>query len=407
MNIFLALQSCLFLFLVLLLHTSSLYSQKTYFANKGVLDLSKWQPRKQVTLDLQGDWEFFWQHYCHPHKALGSQKASSICSKEMRNGFRPTTYWNDFVYQGKEVGSYGYATFRLQIHLPKVTAPLGIKFLTTNSAFCAYANKHLLYCSGKPGTSKASTRAHNQIAFVEIPTEIQEKNNFFLTIHMANFHHSRGGFNEKFIIGDLAYLQKAEKRNLVTSTFIIGGLFFMSLYHFGLFFSLKNVTALYLALYCIQAIIFQLCTNDTYLTQLFASYSYNFAVTIEYFVQYTGVTTFVLFIYSLFKEESSYYVFCFTIYSTLALGLFVLCTPPKVFTRTLNFGNFVTIVAIMHSIYAIFKALFKKKKEAQITIIGFIIFFLCVINDISFSYQINTFGYLMPYGTFFFLFFQS
>lgn len=317
-----------------------------------------------------------------------------------------SVYWNDFRVEGKALGSFGYATYQMKIILPETERKLGIKFMATNSAFCAYADANLLYCSGKPGMDKKSTIPYYTIGIVPIPEIIQRKKNFTLTIHIANYHHSRGGFNEKFL-GDLQVLQKEYNRNLLQTVFLAGSLFFMAIYHFGLFYFLRNNSALYFAIYCIISIVFLSYQNNLFLYNLFSPRAFKFILSLEYFTQNIGASVFLLFINSIYDKYFSRRLYLITLYSTLFLGAFVLFTPSEIFTRTLIIGNILILLIILQSLTAIALALRDKRKDAKITILGFIILFGFVLNDVLYSMHIISSFYLLYYGTFIFLFFQS
>ena len=234
---------------------------------KGTLELSNWNLISKKSFKLSGEWDFYWKTYCLSENHINHKDKFTPCIKKKKTGYMDSVFWNDFLIDGKELGGFGYATYQTKIILPDFKN-LGIKFLTTNSAFCAYSDEHLLFCSGKPGIDKNSTIPSYRTEVIAFPMELYKKKSITLTIHIANFHHSRGGFNEKFILGDLKTLQKELDINLLQIIFLTGCLFFMGMYHFAIFYLLRSYSALYFAIYCIQSIVYLFCLNDLFLYKL-------------------------------------------------------------------------------------------------------------------------------------------
>ncbi|HNI90927.1 MAG TPA: adenylate/guanylate cyclase domain-containing protein, partial [Leptospiraceae bacterium] len=79
-------------------------------AKKGILDLREWDFNKYGPIELDGEWEFYWE------KLYSLEEIHSIIfNKEY---IHLPHSWNNKIINGETIGSDGYATFRLKILLP-------------------------------------------------------------------------------------------------------------------------------------------------------------------------------------------------------------------------------------------------------------------------------------------------
>ena len=106
-------------------------------AVNGVLDL-----RQQTFPDkipLNGQWLFYWHRFVSPKDTV---KGNGII---VNFPFK----WNGYVLNGKELPSFGYATFRLTVLLPKTHYTLRLSMPDTYCAYRLYINGDLATYNGQ------------------------------------------------------------------------------------------------------------------------------------------------------------------------------------------------------------------------------------------------------------------
>ncbi|MCB1156960.1 MAG: sensor histidine kinase [Leptospiraceae bacterium] len=399
------------IFLLFILFSFRVKSAPIEEAN-GVFDLRKVDFSQNYQITLDSKWEFHWKTFCLPDNVSTDSSGNTNfikCNKNKDFAYISSQFWNGSIIDGVEIEGLGYASYQLKLILPQNKKNLAIKFPPINSSFCAYLDKEQIHCSGKPGTRSETTRPgnRNHLAIIPLPASFYKKKDTFLTIHIANFQNSRGGFNQELILGDYEILKNEYHEYMVATSFIIGCLLFITLYHIAMLFLLKKISILYLIIFCFQTIAYVLCRNETFWHKIFPSTEYELVIRVEYFSQYTVIGVFFLFFHSLFEKEFSKYIYYSVLYSAFFLGLLVLFTPSYIFTNTLNIFFIIVYVAIIQSLIVVLKAIKNKKQDSKTTLLGFIIFFAFILNDILLTYKIIKSVFLVHYGALILLFFQS
>jgi hypothetical protein len=80
-------------------------------AKKGIIDLRHISDSEQFIINLNGEWEFYWNKMLHPHDFAGND------IKPDYYGLVPS-YWTDYPQDKIKTTKFGYATYRLRVLLP-------------------------------------------------------------------------------------------------------------------------------------------------------------------------------------------------------------------------------------------------------------------------------------------------
>lgn len=78
-------------------------------ARQGVMDLTQWNFGTDGIVQLDGEWEFYWQKLLEPADFEGKAPPG------MTGFFNIPGYWNGHEVNGKSLKGDGYATFRLKV----------------------------------------------------------------------------------------------------------------------------------------------------------------------------------------------------------------------------------------------------------------------------------------------------
>ena len=76
----------------------------------GVLDLSNWDFHKAGTIELTGEWKFYWNELVTYEDLLNN-------SKEITGIIKVPGIWNGYKVDNEELKGQGYATYGLRINL--------------------------------------------------------------------------------------------------------------------------------------------------------------------------------------------------------------------------------------------------------------------------------------------------
>jgi hypothetical protein len=87
--------------------------------------------------------------------------------------------------------------------------------------------------------------------------------------------------------------------------------------------------------------------------------------------------------------------------------LFILFTPPRIFSYTLDPYLFIILLGMFYILYGLLKALSQKREGASIVLFGYAFLMLTGINDIIAKYTAVNIGIFFHLGLFVFTFSQS
>lgn len=86
-------------------------------AIEGVLDLQDWDFEKDGSINLIGEWSFFWEQLLTPGQIAKQNQAQFV--------YVPNS-WTEHANDGNQLPSDGYATYALTIYLPENDLAYGL-----------------------------------------------------------------------------------------------------------------------------------------------------------------------------------------------------------------------------------------------------------------------------------------
>ncbi|NOZ46311.1 MAG: SpoIIE family protein phosphatase [Chlorobi bacterium] len=371
---------------------NQVYSQE---AKKGFLDLSKWNFKQNGYTNLDGEWEFYWMQIID---------SSNINKSEITGYFEIPGLWNNKIIDSVKVNGNGYATFRLKVKLNNLK-PVAFKIGRVETAYKLIINNKLVKEIGKVGKSSDKMQA---AWLPSIINYLPDTTLLEIIMQVSNFKHRKGGISSSILIGKPNQIFKEEERMIGFDLFLLGVLLIMALYHFALYVLRRSeVSTFYFGMVCLLTSMHLISNGQFLLAKMYPDISWELLVKINFIGNYLRVPMFALFLGSLFKKEISKkfnYVF------TGLIGLLVLSvvfTPARIYSHTLNAFAILSLIAIVYLITGLFKATFRNQREALFSIAGTFILLLTAINDILYDNLIIKTMYLVPFGIFIFIFFQS
>jgi serine phosphatase RsbU (regulator of sigma subunit) len=349
-----------------------------YSVIKGKIDFDKIDINKNP-IKLNGEWEFYWNKLLLFNQFENSNKIY----------WEAESPWNSYLHNGKEVGSFGYATYKIELHnLPKDKLNILIK-----SPLCAiklFIDDKLVEEIGKVDNCFNSYKP----AWIEkIVTVPRNKKNLTLIAQISNFHHRKGGFEKPLLIGLEKHIYDIKNKSIlyksfVTSAFIFAGLFFFILF----IFRNKDRSLIYFSLSCLFSSPRAFFSDDYLISSFFPNINWNFLIHIEYISLIVPGIFILLFIREMFNGFNYEKIIYLLIFLSILEVIITLIFPPNIFTWVVLIHEVLTIISIIIISLIIYKA-FKINSEGSVfAIISILSLILsAILTIIDYLYAFNSF----------------
>ncbi len=394
---------CILVFIFSLSLLSPFHSKaaelKAPTAERGVLDLSHWDFKRNGPVSLNGDWEFYWKRDSRPGHY---SKEDWTYSKT----YIPVPgIWNNLPVDSVPISGSGFATYRLKIILPKEFPPLAFRFIDIATTFSAFVNGREIVTIGVPGNSpeKSSPQFHPKIVDFGVSSgEID------LTIFVSNYHHYKGGIWEAIEMGDSEGLKDRRENKLIFTWFLAGAILIIAFYHLGLTLNRpQDHSSLFFGFFCLIVFARILTTGERPIIQLFPNFNWELMTKISYLSFYAGIPLFTWYVKSLFPGELNKKALQVIALIGIIFSLGVVFTPALIYTKTLYIYQIFSLTVFSYGFYVLFRAVRNKREGSLAFLVGYCIIIVTAINDILYSHLILPTAYLFPFGLFIFTFSQA
>lgn len=318
---------------------------------------------------------------------------------------------------GDEIGSVGYATYRLMVLYDADMRP-GLRVPTMHTAYRLFVNGRELSSNGKAGRSAETSVAGYEPRVVEIPealevvgTEGSSPDSFRvleLVLHISNFQHRKGGTWSNIQIASADMLRAQREEDLLFDFFLFGSLLIMGVYHVGLFFMRPGVrSSLYFGLFCLLVSLRILTTGEHYLLHMIPSIPWEWYIRLQYWAVFLALPAFGAFAYHAFPRETPRLFLIFTTIASVGVSLLTLFAPVRIFSWTMAPYQVFIAVAGVVMLGILLLSLWRGRDGALLYMIGWICLFATVLNDILNTAEWIQTGYSVPYGFFLFIAMQA
>jgi len=375
----------------------------------GILNLSTWDFESSGSVEVSGKWEFYFGKLLSP--------------KDFSEGFseKPSFISVPSNWSSQGFPNYGFATYRVKIILPEDTEISQNKSLqlvdpskdkrSLSLSISSSGSSYLLYLNGeavsKNGVVGKSLEESSPFIRNKIITFYSSTNTLEIIFEFSNFQHIQSGIWGTVKLGKSSEIESIAKQKFVLDIIISSGLLLFSLYHLGLFITRrKDPSPLYFGIFCLFMAVRTVSINERMILDVFSELPFWVVHKVEYLTIYVGVPFFLKFIKTLFPDEvNKKAVILYNILFT-PLIFIVLFLPMHFYTRTINVFQFITLTAMLYSIYTIVLSVKHKRIGARLILIGFLLFSITVVNDILKANGFIHTPFIMSYGFFIFILFQ-
>ena len=203
----------------------------------GVMDLRN-QNLDSISALCNGEWEFYWKKLRNEIKPDDPRGIISVPGK-----------WNNFIFNGKPVKSFGYGLYRLKILLPEKPHNLALKFINADGGMRVYVNGKA-YDLGIPGKTKEET-VQKRWQYVIIP--LPQSRIIEVEVEISNFLFHLAGLKNEVEIGDKTTLEQNTLRSRTIQGMIAASVLLLGFYHLVFYFFYRNKIILYFSIFLFLA----------------------------------------------------------------------------------------------------------------------------------------------------------
>lgn len=374
-------------------------------ARAGVLDLREslqagtpaWDFERDGTLELNGEWEIYWQQLLDPtdFQKHGAPRPSAFVRIPGR--------WNGREFNGVKTSGIGYATYRLKILLPGKSfiqnELMALRCRYQQTSYRIFWNGVAVAANGTVAATKEAYKPEYRPITAKIPST--STGEVEIIVQIANFAHRYGGFSIPLELGMAPTLTAYTRTRQLTEAFLLGAVFLMAAYFFGLFISRTQDPAPAWFAICCLAIFFRiLVTGDRLAMQVFPDADWVILLRVEYLSFIVADLSGLMYLKKLFVQETVKSIHNFILICLALLGIPVIFFPPAIFTHTLLYAQILIIVTLAYAFYVSVRAILNRREGAQAIFLGFVLLAMTTVNDIVYNQLLIGPGYLAPYGIF-------
>jgi two-component system, sensor histidine kinase ChiS len=365
-------------------------------AINGILDLRGWNFVKQGPIKLSGNWKFYKGMFLEPEDFINT---GSLPPYEI---IPVPEAWNN---KGGNFPRQYYGTYRLVVLLDPQKEDLGLRIKDIGYSYKIFVNGSILARSGVPGKTKDTSEPQHKPQTADF---MPEGRNQEIIIQMSNFYNRGGGIWDDIILGTDTQTEESRNREIYYTLFFFGAIFIIGIYHLILYcFRKKDASVLVFSALCLIAALRTLVTGEYFIVNLIPGIWWEAINKMEYLTYFLGVAAFCLFIYIIFNKEFSRLPLRIILVISALFSIITTLTPLTIYIWLIDAFDVLIIFIGLYVLYVIALATIRKRFGAIILLVGSVIIFFAVINDVLYTNEFIDTAILAPLGLFLFVLSQS
>jgi signal transduction histidine kinase len=369
-------------------------------AVKGILDLRKIKDPDHFTLNLNGEWEFYWKKMLRPNDFLTRDIKPDYYGKV-------PSYWNKYPKKSVKTEKFGYATYRLTIILPPgFNNPLAVDMPVFNSSYDIYINGKYLGGNGTTGVSADETKPEYNRVFLRF---MPNSDSVSIVINISNYEHRLGGFWFPVKFGTFSEVQKPMANGWAgawSDLSILMGFSIFFLFFFLIYPREKTIGFFSIATF---GLAFRPLFTSHFLILNIFDMPWVWIVRCEYLGLYLIIISWAWFILTLYPSKF------FRIITYVLTGIFVpasiltLFLPVRIFSYSILISYPSILVVMVYPLYKSIKGTLKKNVVDIMYLMAFLIMFLGGLHDMKVNSGNGSdgIGYVFTYLVVVFVFIQA
>ncbi|MDP4178191.1 MAG: histidine kinase [Bacillota bacterium] len=392
---------CLVLFILLFNNFSSNKAKHIPKISKGILDLTNWSFEKDGNLNLDGEWEFYWNRLLTPDDFKNKLNINTSYIKV-------PGYWNQETSQNGRITGDGYSTYRLIIHSNNDFKDISIKVGAIFSSYKMWiGNKEVLHC-GTVGDTSSNSKSSIEALIGSYESENSNCKDIQIVIQASNFIGGKGGILNKIYIGTPKQIQTLRENNLTKDNYIGAITLFMGLFYIILFLiRRKEKYSLYLGLLCILIFLRGLFLGELSIYSWFSGYNPEIFFKISFIILSLSLITLLMYYDKMFPFEIHPLLKNIAIIIDMIFNLLALFFSYRLIYWMVYCFEIFSFLVFIILITVTVKVIIKKVQGYMVIVMGVLIMFLSAINDTLCDLHILNGLLSITNGIFIYLIFQS
>ncbi|MFY0689714.1 MAG: hypothetical protein JXQ90_21265 [Cyclobacteriaceae bacterium] len=319
-------------------------------AKQGVMDLSLYNFNEPI--ELNGEWEFYWSKLLTPNQSFYNKKFLEFPG-----------LWNGQVVGKDTTKPIGYATYKLRVILPDQPTHYS---MFIDDMYCAYQ----LFINGRPVAANgivSHTREQYTPEWRPQVIDIHELTGTLeLTLHIANFDHSKGGANRSILLGTSQGISSFFNTNKVLDISLTALFMAMAIFFFIRFgFITLDLSSLFFSLFCITYSYRILGSDMYFLLEYLPGIPWEAVISIEYISLYISPLFLGIHLQEMYPAESNKKILRVLYILCVAFTLCVPIFPVAIYSR-LNLYFFMMCAVFMFYGFTIYISAFINKQPGSI-----------------------------------------
>ena len=337
----------------------------TIRAHQGVLDLRAWDAANDGPLRLDGEWEMYWKQILLPDD-FDEELSLPPGQYELL-----PKLWNNSSIDGRSLGAFGYATYRLTILHPIENPPPRLSLYLSNylSSYELWVDGILLSQNGKVGKDPETTTHQwlpRLVSFDLIGNDTE------IVLLVANFRHRKGGVSVNPKIGNPAQLEREWMADIAVHIFLMGAYFLVGVFFIGVFlFWSEDQSIIYFIVFSLIFSLRYFLIGPRMAVFLFPDlFTFDAALRLEYLTVYLGVPLIVTFVGESFPRIFSRTVLRVFQGISAVCALVVVFMPVNIFTELAVPFTFLMLAISLYGIWVLICAAQQKEEGGRVGLSG-------------------------------------
>ncbi|MEN8228109.1 MAG: SpoIIE family protein phosphatase [Bacteroidota bacterium] len=383
------------IFSVLLIASCSDPQKKRPGIENGFLDLSSWNFEEDGLVNLNGQWEFYWEN-------LLESKDFELSDSIKAEYISVPGGWATKSSEGKSYSEFGYATYRLKIKIPDKNTDYSFIFMSIFTSAKLWINSSFCFENGKVATTKEHSKPKFTTNFYSPIKYNNDSDTLDIIVQVADYSYGgpAAGLRRKITFGPVNQINMERIRTNSINSFLIGILLLISLYHFFLFvYRTKSVSYLIFALLSLVVI-----TWTIYSSGMFIDYfSFEGYLAFGHFAPALFPPILVLFFYFLYRDEVHKQVLYVFLIIALIFILIIFTSSATTISNIFIIFSMNMILPLSYLLgYSLLKAVVRKRQGSKLMYLSVLIMFASLIHDSflsngfikGFGYYISSYGFV-------------
>ena len=396
--------SCSFRLITLLCFLTPTFianSNSNLVSEKGILDLREVEFDQVTVVNLNGEWEFYWNEFHYPSDFDSGKQPTPDCYGEV------PSYWTSYDPDNCDISGQGYATYRLRILLPpNFREEIMFDIPVFDAAFDLYLDYYYAGGNGTPGNSKQDSEpgySPFMINYTPVSDTLQ------IIVLVSNYQHRRGGFWKSMRMGHPEKLTRFGNRYEMISIISLGVLLSFSLFFFFFYILFREDKTLLFFSLALAGIFLRLMCTDTYTILSLTDISWEWMIRLEYLGSFFALLFGMWYLYSSYPSKILYQITNLNTIISVIFLLVILFFRVEIFSYSMFYFQPATMAFLLYYLYASGRNSIRGKKTDIIYFSGLVILLVALVNDILLanSETAISYKYISHFAVQVFVFLQS